>query len=68
MSQETEAARDAQSQAHVDIGTREGLARWSEALSVPGEALESAVKAVGTRIDRIKNFLTTGQAGRQEDA
>lgn len=65
---EAAAAQDAQSQAHVDISTKEGLAKWSQALSVTGEALESAVKAVGTRIDQIKNYLTTGLAGRQEDA
>lgn len=62
------AAQDARSQADVDISTREGLAKWSQALSVTSEALESAVQAVGTRIDRIKNYLTTGMAGRQEDA
>jgi hypothetical protein len=66
MSQETEAAQDAQSEAHVDISTKEGLARWTKALSVTGEALESAVKAVGTRVDKIKTYLTTGLAGKQE--
>lgn len=63
----TAAAEDSQSQADVDIRSKAGLARWSQALSVTPEALESAVKAVGTRVDKIKNFLTAGQAGRQAD-
>lgn len=68
MTRETDAAYDAASQAHVDISTPEALNRWSQALSVPPEALESAVKAVGTRMDCIKNYLTTGMAGKQADA
>jgi hypothetical protein len=68
MSQATEAAQDARSQENVDISSKEGLEKWSKALSVTSEALESAVKAVGPRVDRIKNYLTTGMAGKQEDA
>jgi hypothetical protein len=67
MVQETKAAEDSQSQADVDIRDAASLKRWSEALGVTTEALESAVKAVGTRVDKIKNYLTTGQAGRQAD-
>jgi hypothetical protein len=67
MAQETKAAEDSQSQADVDIGDPAALKRWAEALSVTTEALESAVKAVGTRVDKIKNYLTGGQAGRQAD-
>ena len=64
---EAQAAQDPDSQAHVDIGTKEGLERWSKALRVPGEALQSASQCVGTRIDKIKNHLTTGMASRQAD-
>lgn len=67
MANETKAAEDSQSHADVDINSKAGLARWSEALGVTSEALESAVKAVGTRVDKIKNFLTAGQAGGQAD-
>lgn len=66
MSHVTEAAQSADSKAHVDIRTKESLEKWSKALSVTGEALESAVKAVGTRVDHIKNYLTTGMASKQE--
>ncbi|MGE5450494.1 MAG: DUF3606 domain-containing protein [Acidobacteriota bacterium] len=67
MVQETKAAEDSQSQADVDISSEPALRRWSEALGVTTEALESAVKAVGTRVDKIKQYLTTGLAGRQSD-
>lgn len=62
-----DAAQDPDSSAHVDISTPEGLERWSKALGLTGEALESAVQCVGTRVDRIKNYLTTGMAARQVD-
>lgn len=65
---ERDAARNAASTAEVDIGDRESLRRWSAALGVPAEALESAVQAVGPRVDRIKDYLTGGMAGEQEDA
>ncbi len=66
MSKETEAAGDSGSQQHVDISSKEGLARWAQALSVTPEALESAVKVVGTRVDKIKDYMTAGMAGRQQ--
>ncbi len=64
----TQAARDAASTEEVQIGDRESLTRWSAALGVPAEALESAVQAVGPRVDRIKDYLAGGMAGEQEDA
>jgi hypothetical protein len=62
------AADDPGSQAEVDISNPESLARWSQALGMPAEVLEGTVKAVGTRIDRIKDYQTGGIAGDQEDA
>lgn len=67
MSNETDAAQDARSQAQVDIGDKASLDRWSKALGLTTEALESAVKAVGPRVDKIKNYLTGGLAGSQAD-
>ena len=68
MTREIDAARDAGSQAEVDIADRGSLRRWSAALGVTAEALESAVQAVGPRVDRIKDYLAGGMAGEQEDA
>jgi hypothetical protein len=69
MPDETQAAADdAHSEAMVEIGDKASLKRWSEALGVTGEALESAVKAVGPRVDKIKDFLGGGMAGQQSDA
>jgi len=68
MSNETDAAADPGSQAEVEVGDQQSLARWSQALGLTTEALESAVKAVGPRVDRIKEYLTGGMAGDQEDA
>lgn len=50
----------------IDIGTPEQLAQWAKKLAVPAEALQSAVQAVGPRLDRVKDFLLAGQAGDQE--
>jgi hypothetical protein len=42
--------------------------RWTEALGTTDEALMKAVQVVGTRIDRIKEYLGSGgMAGDQED-
>lgn len=59
------AADDAASRTAVDIHDKASLAQWSEALGVTGEALESAVKAVGPRVDKIKDFLGGGSAAEQ---
>lgn len=68
MTTEADAAKNADSREEVEIDSRESLQRWSTALGVTPEALESAVQAVGTRVDRIKDYLTAGMAGDQEDA
>jgi ATP-dependent helicase Lhr and Lhr-like helicase len=67
MAQESKAAHDPASQAEVDIRDPAARARWAAALGVTGEALESAVHAVGPRVDRIKDYLTGGFAGKQAD-
>lgn len=61
----TQAAEDPQSHADVDIRDKAAVDRWSQALGTTDEALVNAVKAVGTRIDRIKDYLGAGGAGRQ---
>jgi hypothetical protein len=61
-------ASDPASQTTMDLDTPERLARWAGALGVTDEALQSAVKAVGPRVDRVKDYLTGGLAGKQEDA
>jgi hypothetical protein len=68
MTKEADAAKDAGSQEEVDIASRDSLQRWSTALGVTPEALQSAVQAVGPRVDEIKDYLTAGMAGDQEDA
>ena len=57
--------RDPHSQAEVDIASPQRLSHWARTLGVTPDALESAVKAVGPRVDRIKDYLTGGNAGRQ---
>ena len=54
------------SQETIDIGTPEQLKSWADRLKVTTEALQSAVQAVGPRLDRVKDFLLAGQAGDQE--
>lgn len=63
-----QAAQDPRSQDTVEVDPPERLARWAEALGVTPEALQSAVQAVGPRLDRIKDHLTGGGAGGQQDA
>ena len=63
-----QAATDPQSTQVVDLTDDRSLREWSTALSVTPEALKSACQAVGPRIDRIKDWLTGGMAGDQEDA
>lgn len=64
MTSEHSAARDATSRAEVDVSDKASLQRWAEALGTTGDALESAILAVGTRIDRIKDQLI-GKAADQ---
>ena len=50
----------------IDIGTPERLKQWATKLAVLPEALQSAVQAVGPRLDRVKDYLLAGQAGKQQ--
>lgn len=69
MSHESEAAHDTSSQEQVNLQDEAAVKRWSEALGTTDEALVGAAQAVGTRIDRIKDYLGAGgMAGDQEDA
>jgi hypothetical protein len=61
------AAHDPHSQQQVDLRDKPSREGWATALGVTVEALESAVQAVGPRVDCIKDYLTTGMAGDQED-
>ena len=67
MSAETTAAEDPSSDAHIDVSDKAAVERWSQALAVTDEALLKAVQRVGTRIDRIKDYLTGGGAAEQSD-
>jgi hypothetical protein len=60
MDKATQAAGDPRSDAEVDLGNPEAVARWSRALGVADEALQRAVQAVGPRVDRIKDYLGAG--------
>lgn len=68
MAGESKAATDPESRATVEVGDAAALRRWADALKVTPEALRAAVHAVGPRVDRIKDYLTAGMAGDQEDA
>jgi hypothetical protein len=63
----TEAADDPKSHIHIDLDDKEAVERWTKALSITDEALCAAVKEVGTRIDRIKDYLGAGSASEQVD-
>ncbi|MEW6708106.1 MAG: DUF3606 domain-containing protein [Pseudomonadota bacterium] len=65
MSRLTDAAHDPRSQAEVELEPPERLAAWARELGVTPEALQSAAKAVGRRVDRIKDHLTGGGAAGQ---
>ena len=67
MTAETDAADDPDSETHIDVADRAAVERWSEALAVTDEALWKAVQEVGTRIDKIKDYLTGGDAADQVD-
>ena len=67
MSIETKAAEDPESEAHIDVSDKAAVERWSKALAVTDEALCKAVQEVGTRIDKIKDYLTGGGAAQQSD-
>jgi len=68
MTTETDAADDPHSETRVDVGDAAAVRRWTEALGVTDEALLKAVQVVGTRVDRIKEYLGSGgMAGDQVD-
>ena len=67
MTPEANAADDPESQANVDVSDRAAVERWTQALGVTDEALWKAVQMVGTRVDRIKDYLGAGRAGEQSD-
>jgi hypothetical protein len=68
MNTSTQAASDPRSEADIDLGSPDAVERWSRALGTTEDALGGAVKAVGARVDRVKDYLGAGGAGDQEDA
>jgi len=56
----TQAAENPQSTAHVDASDKASVMRWAKALGTTDEALMNAVHEVGTRVDRIKDYLGAG--------
>lgn len=67
MTSETNAADDPASHANVDISDKAAVERWTKALGITDEALCKAVQVVGTRVDKIKDYLGAGRAGDQAD-
>ena len=68
MSNETNAAGDPGSKALVDVSDAAAIERWTRALGLTDEALLKAVRVVGPRVDRIKDYLGAGgMAGEQSD-
>ena len=61
------AAEDPRSQAQIETEPPEQLMHWARALKTTPDALMAAVQAVGPRVDRVKDHLTAGGAGRQQD-
>jgi hypothetical protein len=57
-----QAAEDPESRAEVDLSSPAAIERWSQALGTTDEALQQAVKAVGTRVDKVKDYLGAGAA------
>ena len=68
MTSETRAAEDPRSDVAVDVTDAASVRRWTEALGITDEALLKAVLVVGTRVDRIRDYLGAGgMAADQED-
>ena len=67
MTSETRAADDPASKAEIDVHDQAAIERWTKALGVTDEALLKAVQVVGTRVDRIKDYLGPGRAAEQSD-
>ena len=69
MTTDRDAAPDPASREEIDVGDAAAVARWAEALQTTDEALLNAVRQVGPRLDRIKDYLGAGgMAGDQADA
>ena len=62
-----EAAQDPRSHAEVDVDDKASLERWSRALGTTDEALVNAVRKVGRRVDRIKDYLGAGGMARDQE-
>lgn len=60
------AAEDPASREHIDVDDKAAVDRWAQALGTTDEALLNAVRQVGTRIDRIKEYLGQGGIGAQQ--
>lgn len=60
------AAEDPASREHVDTHDTAAVERWAKALGTTDEALMNAVRQVGTRVDRIKEYLGQGGMGAQQ--
>lgn len=56
----TQAAENPHSTASVDVNDKASIARWAMALGTTDEALMNAVQEVGTRVDKIKDYLGAG--------
>jgi hypothetical protein len=54
--------RSGQDRERIDVGQEHELRHWSEALGVTKERLKEAVRAVGDRVDRVREHLR-GRAG-----
>lgn len=67
MTSETNAADDPGSEAFIDVSDEAAVDRWTQALGITDEALWKAVQMVGTRVDKIKDYLGAGSAADQED-
>jgi hypothetical protein len=67
MTTETKAADDPGSEAYIDVSDKAAVDRWCKALGITDEALWKAVQEVGTRVDKIKDYLGAGSASNQVD-
>jgi hypothetical protein len=62
MDKACQAAEDPQSHAEVDLSSPAAIERWSKALGTTDDELQQAVKAVGPRVDQVKDYLGAGAA------
>lgn len=51
----------------VDTDKPGDVEHWAAQLGVPPGALRAAIQRVGTNVDKIKDELAAGSAGRQQD-